>query len=137
LTFIFTDSPDLFQPTALHLLKYFTHWINHYVEKSSSSPFPPRNSHARWIFSLLSRIDDHISADDMNLLRNLARACLALLQQLIERKLAPSTSVAEEVADAMSKESCWIIIALVVHVWKQKDLWMDAESMLARFPVVA
>lgn len=73
----------------------------------------------------------------MNLLRNLARACLALLQQLIERKLAPSTSVAEEVADAMSKESCWIIIALVVHVWKQKDLWMDAESMLARFPVVA
>ncbi|KAF6762190.1 hypothetical protein DFP72DRAFT_1148399 [Ephemerocybe angulata] len=123
------------EPTALHLLMYFTHWINNHVQKSDQGVFPPRNSHARWIFALLSRVDTFVTADDMNLLRNLARACLALLRCLIERQLAPSTSKAAELPDAISKESCWIIISIIVHVWKQKDLWMDAESMLARFPV--
>ncbi|KAJ2931605.1 hypothetical protein H1R20_g5530, partial [Candolleomyces eurysporus] len=124
------------EPTALHLLMYFTHWINNHLEKGQDI-FPPRGSHARWIFALLSRIDDHVSADDMNLLRNLARACMALLKRRIERKLAPSTSASSDMLDSMSMEACWMIISIVVHVWKQKDLWMDAESMLRRFPATA
>lgn len=114
---------------------YFTHWINNHVQRADHTVFPPKNAHARWIFALLSRIDPIIGADEMNLLRNLARACLALLKLSIERELAPSTSKAAEIPDSMSKESCWMILSLVVHVWKQKDLWMDAESMLAKFPV--
>ncbi|TEB35775.1 hypothetical protein FA13DRAFT_1788379 [Coprinellus micaceus] len=125
------------ESTALHLLMYFTHWINNHLQKVDQNVFPPRNSHARWMFALLSRIEDYVSADDMNLLRNLVRACLALLKHIIERELAPSTSRISLVPDAMSKQSCWIIISTVVHVWKQKDLWVDAESILARFPVTA
>lgn len=116
---------------------YFTHWINNHVQKADQNVFPPRNSHARWIFSLLTRVGDYVSADDMNLLRNLARACLALLKHRIERELAPSTSKTSMLPDAMSRQSCWIIISTIVHVWKQKDLWMDAESMLARFPATS
>lgn len=112
---------------------YFTHWINNHLEKGQDV-FPPRSSHAHWIFALLSRIDDHVSADDMNLLRNLARACMALLRHRIERKLAPSTSASSDIPDSMTMEACWMIISIVVHVWKQKDLWMDVESMLKRFP---
>ncbi|KAJ3525240.1 hypothetical protein NMY22_g10661 [Coprinellus aureogranulatus] len=125
------------EQTAVHLLMYFTHWINNHIQKGKEDVFPLRNSHARWIFALLARVDDQISADDMNLLRNLARACLALLKHLIERELAPSTSRTSMLPDGMSKQSCWMIISIVVHVWKQKDLWIDAESMVAKFPATA
>ncbi|EAU84635.2 hypothetical protein CC1G_00154 [Coprinopsis cinerea okayama7 len=124
------------EPTALHLLMYFTHWLNSHLQSADRSSFCPRESHARWIFALLSRIDDHISADDMNLMRNLARACIGLLGNLIERRISPriSLSLSEEEDDSMSERSCWIILAVIVHVWKQRDLWMDAEAVLARFP---
>ena len=106
---------------------YFTHWINLHLHVSDSSYFPTE-SHARWIFSLLSRVDDYISADDMHLLRNLARACLGLLKQLkCERSLPQSDAAAGKM---MRESSCWIIITAIATVWKQRDLWMDAEDSL-------
>lgn len=123
---------------ALHLLLYFTYWINLYLQASDSS-YLPTESHGRWIFSLLSRIDDYISADDMHLLRNLARACLGLLKKLKQEKLLPQsdTALGSGSAGKMRESSCWIIITSIATVWKQRDLWIDAEDLLRRHSLPA
>ncbi|KAG6833939.1 hypothetical protein H0H87_007950 [Tephrocybe sp. NHM501043] len=54
--------------TALHLLMYFTHWINVHLQRPDPSS-RPIETHARWIFALLTKVDEVlISPDDMNLL---------------------------------------------------------------------
>ena len=71
---------------AIHLIMYFTYWINQYLETAerpntaAGNPYTPLESHARWIFSLLARVDSYCSADDMNGLRSLVRACLAFIR---------------------------------------------------------
>ncbi|PPQ65933.1 hypothetical protein CVT26_010695 [Gymnopilus dilepis] len=117
---------------ALHLLMYFTHWINLYIKAPDRSPHLPTESHARWIFSLLSRIDEHVSADDMNLLRNLARSCIALLKIIKQQQASLSQNSTRQSHNKMKEASCWIIITAIVSTWKQRDLWMDAEDMIRR-----
>jgi hypothetical protein len=121
---------------SLRLLMYFTHWIN---QQPSPSASQLTESHACWIFVLLSRIEDHISADDMSLLRNLARACLGILKASIpqhsmsgkpeEPSMAGHSDVVKR-DEIISERSCWIIISTIVGIWGQRDLWMDAEAML-------
>ncbi|TFK43702.1 hypothetical protein BDQ12DRAFT_675416 [Crucibulum laeve] len=125
---------------ALHLLMYFTHWINVHVEQTEASKHIVTDTHARWMFALLSRIDDHISADDISLLRNLARACLAYLKLIVQERTAyplipeaTSTSPSDS-EKTMSERSCWIIFSIVVDIWKQHDLWEDAHDLLSRIP---
>lgn len=113
---------------ALHLLMYFTHWINLYLQQRDQAHYP-EESHARWIFALLARVDDHISADDMNLLRNVARACLAFLKFLIKGRIT-STVQGLSPTNGLNERSCWIIVSTIIGNWKQRDLWMDAEDML-------
>ena len=100
---------------------YFTHWIQLYL-KAPQVDHAPTESHARWIFALLSQVDEHVSADDMNLLRNLARACLGLLKDMRGRSLS---------SQGMGEIACWFVVTIVADVWKQRDLWTDAESILA------
>ncbi|KAJ7129466.1 hypothetical protein C8R44DRAFT_776863 [Mycena epipterygia] len=114
------------QRMALHLLMYFTHWTNLHIQPEKLCRVT--QTHARWIFVLLSRIDDFISADDMHLLRNLARAYLTLLKDLTHSKI---TLVSE---DDINAGCCWLIISTVVGIWGQRDLWMDAEEMI-RCPI--
>ncbi|KAJ7721160.1 hypothetical protein DFH07DRAFT_302155 [Mycena maculata] len=109
------------QRMALHLLMYFTHWTNLHMQPEKLCRVT--QTHARWIFVLLSRVDDYISADDMHLLRNLARAYLALLKDL-------TRSTERLAADDINPGSCWLIISTVVGIWGQRDLWMDAEEMI-------
>ena len=116
---------------------YFTHWINVNVNDVDNMQTRITEVHARWIFVLLSRVEDHISADDMHLLRNLARALLALLKELKKKKSAAQNSDLDQADNKgieqfiISETSCWIVISAVAEFWCQKDLWMDAESMLA------
>jgi hypothetical protein len=100
---------------------YFTHWTNLHLQPEKRCRVT--QTHARWIFVLLSRVDDYISADDMHLLRNLARAYLALLKDLIHSKM-------ERVAEDINAASCWLIISTVVGIWGQRDLWMEAEEIM-------
>ncbi|KAJ6628856.1 hypothetical protein B0H10DRAFT_1989530 [Mycena sp. CBHHK59/15] len=111
------------QRMALHLLMYFTHWTNLHMQ--ADKPCRVTQTHARWIFVLLSRVDEYISADDMHLLRNLARAYLALLKELTGNK-----TEREALVDDINPRCCWLIISTVVGIWGQRDLWMDAEDML-------
>jgi Survival motor neuron (SMN) interacting protein 1 (SIP1) len=122
---------------------YFAHWINVHLAQPDVLSSRMTDSHAQWIFVLLSRIEDHILADDMSLLRNLARASIALLKQSIRKRnlgdKAEETSTVggEDVVESkdhyMSERSCWIIITTIASVWGQRDLWMDVDAMLAGF----
>ncbi|KAJ7094580.1 hypothetical protein B0H15DRAFT_946980 [Mycena belliarum] len=112
------------QRMALHLLMYFTHWTNLHLQPEKV--YRVTQTHARWIFFLLSRVDDYISADEMHLLRNLTRAFLALLGDLTR----PKAEAARAVPDDINPASCWLIISAVVGIWGQRDLWMDAEDTI-------
>ncbi|KAF7352617.1 hypothetical protein MVEN_01227300 [Mycena venus] len=93
------------QRMALHLLMYFTYWTNLHMQPEKRCRVT--QTHARWIFVLLSRVDDYISADDTHLLRNLARAYLALLKDSIH-------SGTEGVsAEDINPGCCWLIISTV------------------------
>jgi len=122
----------------LHLLMYFAHWINLYLHEPNTPTYRPTNVHARWIFSLLLRIDDYVSADDMNLLRNLARACLGYLKIMILDKtrdvsFESHSSIPKRSSNmqVMDERACWIIICAIVGIWGQRDLWADAEDALS------
>jgi Survival motor neuron (SMN) interacting protein 1 (SIP1) len=116
---------------------YFTHWINLHL----GQPDPPSSylteTHARWIFNLLSRVEDHITADDMSLLRSVARSCLALLKRLLgDGTLLAGGQMVNEIQPSdlaesrMSERSCWMIVSLVVGIWGQQDIWIEATDML-------
>ncbi|KZT13029.1 uncharacterized protein LAESUDRAFT_710129 [Laetiporus sulphureus 93-53] len=117
---------------ALHLLMYFTYWINLQLEHPNSQ-HEISETHARWMFVLLSRVEDYISADEMSLLRNLARACIRWIGE--SKRLQDVEATTESPAPApsrMDERSCWMVITAVVGIWGQKDLWMDAEAVLAK-----
>ncbi|TFY80047.1 hypothetical protein EWM64_g3968 [Hericium alpestre] len=173
---------------ALHLLMYFTHWLNLHLETlpqdtsaqapsstastpvstpskapaklpevapakiAHTSPYMPTDGHARWIFALLSRVDAFCSGDEISTLRALARSCLGLLRarrridddsgsgQASEDTMRPPDGVEPtgegepspvQATDLMSESACWMIVSIIVGVWGQRDLWMDAEDMLA------
>lgn len=123
---------------AIHLLMYFTHWINVHLQKPSDPLTTILAGHGRWIFALLTKIEDQLSADEMNLLRNLARACLGLIQRYRGRR-AKNDAALEGVASPalvgntthMSDASCWMTLAAIAGHWCQRDLWADAETTLA------
>lgn len=123
---------------SIHLLMYFTHWINVHLQNPSDPLATILVSHGRWIFALLTKIEDQLSADEMNLLRNLARACLGLIQRYRGRPTknnaglegVSSPSLVENTTH-MSDASCWMIFAAIAGYWSQRDLWADAETTLA------
>ncbi|TCD69845.1 hypothetical protein EIP91_005922 [Steccherinum ochraceum] len=114
---------------SLHLLMYFTHWINVFLEQPQPRNTHMTEAHARWMFSLLSRVEDYVTADETSLLRSLARACMSFMKDaLLQPSSAPQTDMDDE---RMSVRSCWFILVIVVDIWAQRDLWMDLEDMLA------
>ncbi|TBU23505.1 hypothetical protein BD311DRAFT_703794 [Dichomitus squalens] len=114
---------------AMHLLMYFGHWINTRVEEGHLPYTDITEAHARWIFALLSRVDDWISGDETSLLRNLARGCLELM---VERRKRPVAEESPEEPPAIDERSFWLIVTVIIGIWGQTDLWTDAESMLSK-----
>ena len=89
------------------------------------------------MFSLLTRIGDFVSSDDMNLLRNFVRACISLLGILMQQRVTSGGSeeyeklcFTETDAAPISEQSCWMIISIAIGVWAQRDLWDDVETAL-------
>ncbi|KAH9894433.1 hypothetical protein C8Q73DRAFT_745923 [Cubamyces lactineus] len=116
---------------AIHLLMYFTHWINLRLDSPTLSVTDITQSHARWMFTLLSRVDDWISSDETSLLRNLARACISLMAARRRRRAAENEDPEEgEDVKVMDDTSCWMIIGAITGMWGQTDLWTDAEVSL-------
>ena len=117
---------------------YFTHWINVHLQNVELRTGWITESHARWIFALLSRVEESVSADDMNLLRNLARAALALLKRRLIEKRRCDREGLRDVSGRdgtggpvpLGESGCWLIVTAVVGGWGQRDIWVDAEDML-------
>ena len=94
------------------------------------------------MFSLLTRIGDFVSSDDMNLLRNVVRACISLLTVLVRKRVSSggpeeyeALCFTETGATSISEQSCWMIISIAVGVWAQRDLWNDVEAALCGISV--
>lgn len=66
------------------ILRHLTFYINGTLEslqeyqEEPSNPLPA--SHARWAFAILALIDDHLTSDEMSILRDFARAAAAAAQ---------------------------------------------------------
>lgn len=110
---------------------YFAHWINLYLEESVHHECPITEAHGRWMFVLLSRVDDYISADEQSTLRSLARGCMSLIKERMVSPTADSSADSRKHSSVIGISSCWMIITAVIGIWGQRDLWMDAEATLA------
>jgi len=89
------------------------------------------------MFSILTRIGDFVSSDDMNLLRIFVRACISLLSALVQKRVSlggpeeyDKLCFAETGSTRISEQSCWMIVSIVIGVWAQWDLWDDVEVTL-------
>ena len=130
---------------------YFAHWINLHLEdetpQQSQQQQQPQyvvtEKHAQWMFVLLARVDDFISADETSTLRSLARGCLGLIKLRMQERVshgdalrnASGSSDVVPIAtssEVISETSCWMIITAIIGLWAQRDLWQDAEEMLAK-----
>ncbi|KAI0722248.1 hypothetical protein C8T65DRAFT_628733 [Cerioporus squamosus] len=116
---------------ALHLLMYFGHWIDRRLEEGRLPYTDITQSHGRWIFSLLSRVDDWISGDETSLLRGLARGCMGLMAESRRRPAPVDATKTGGAAELIDERSCWMIITAITGLWGQSDLWEDAENMLS------
>jgi hypothetical protein len=120
------------QKTTFHLLKYSIQWIETDPDQAKLT-----ETHARWMFSLLTRIGDFVSSDDVNLSRNFVRARTSLLAVLLQKRISSGgpeeydrLCFTETRATSISEQSCLMIISIVVVVWAQRDLWDDVETKL-------
>lgn len=105
---------------------YFTYWIQQYLEQPAARACPISETHARWMFVLLARVDGFITADEQSSLRTLARACISLIKERMQQPPAEDAP-----GRVIGVSSCWMVVATVTGMWGQRDLWMDAESMLS------
>ena len=110
---------------------YFGHWIDRRLEEGRLPYTDITQSHGRWMFALLSRVDDWISGDETSLLRGLARGCMGLMAEARRRPVPAEESMAGEPAEVIDERACWMIITAITGLWGQTDLWADAESMLS------
>lgn len=99
------------------------------------SPLPTAHE-LSWILSLLSILDSLLSGDEISSLRSLARTMLALsstsMQELEargENAVVGRSSIEkkEDEEDAEGRARCWMIVAAIAGVWRQKDLF-DGDS---------
>ena len=93
------------------------------------------------MFALLSRVDEHLSSDELSTLRGLARACIAFIKDLNKNDVAVKSEgevgprwVGDPADAPLDERACWIVVAIISDFWGQKDLWMDAESALQGLP---
>ena len=108
---------------------YFGHWINPRIEEGHLPHTDITDAHGRWMFTLLSRVDDWISGDETSMLRTLGRGCMELIAERRKRLVAKDSSQESSMIDEMS---CWMVVTAIIGVWGQTDLWMDAEGLLSK-----
>lgn len=73
---------------SVYLLRHFAFWIRGHVKEAAM--YDMTELHARWMFALLARLGQHMSADHMNSLRQVARACIELLQRRMQTRISSS-----------------------------------------------
>jgi len=119
---------------CLHILMYFGYWIDQYLQHHKTTD-RMTVTHARWVFALLSRVDEQLCSDEIHTLRVLARRFIALLGDASDSGIEEGEEDSSQDLNApMSRGACWMTITTIADFWGQKDLWMDAESALQALP---
>ncbi|KZT36718.1 hypothetical protein SISSUDRAFT_1049558, partial [Sistotremastrum suecicum HHB10207 ss-3] len=130
----------------VHLLRAFTYWLRHRRPRSDEATmriYAVELSHARWIFALLIKVDEHLTSDDISFLRELARACLEVIGDSYRELPSTSQSDEQDEEGELTETSArkpdfretgpwWSVVAAVASIWGQKDLWMDAEEIILK-----
>ncbi|KAG8847355.1 hypothetical protein FRB91_011869 [Serendipita sp. 411] len=97
----------------------------------------PKEVHQQWMFTLLGVLEDSRVSHDISSLRTLARACLRLV--CVARRLKMGEWVEwvlqegnAETGSTMSIRmgGFWMVIAAVVGIWGQHDLWDEARVQM-------
>jgi len=57
-------------------------------------------------------------------LRELARACLSLLKEMLLKNNGKGKEIEDE------RAPWWMVVAVVVGTWGQRDIWLEAEEMV-------
>lgn len=108
---------------------YFGHWINVRIEEGHLPHTDITDTHGRWMFTLLSKVDDWVSGDETSMLRTLARGCMELI---VERRKHPVAKKSPSESPGIDEVSCWMVITAIIGVWGQIDLWTDMEGVLSK-----
>jgi hypothetical protein len=99
------------------------------------------------MFCLLGRLDDNLVGEDISTLRILARACIRLIVAQLQVHPQPSsTGPMQEYAHTLSADlesealkeapegsgsgGYWMVIAAIVGVWGQFDIWEEAKQSM-------
>ncbi|KAG8988529.1 hypothetical protein FRB90_002691 [Tulasnella sp. 427] len=119
---------------TLLLLMFFGYWLNTRLEKNpclhngtSKQPVLCDND-AKWIFSLLARLDRELTSEQISTLRTLARACIELLVGSLSGKRKGKEVEGASLGDG--RAGCWMVIAAVSKGWGQLDLWDEAVAAI-------
>ncbi|KAG0139167.1 hypothetical protein CROQUDRAFT_55111 [Cronartium quercuum f. sp. fusiforme G11] len=133
------------QVTVIAILSHYTGWIEErlnslisLIEKhtalvendfegadSTTSPLEVSLLSAHdgsWLLGLLSILDSVLTSEDIYKLRALARVCKRIAQ------IADAASKQAESTDDTSHQEAaagWMVVAAIVDVWGQRDLWDD------------
>ncbi|CAE6522728.1 unnamed protein product [Rhizoctonia solani] len=133
---------------AVHLLMFIAHWIRRSLDhapppKPRPSHFPKH--HQQWTFSLLAHLDTGLRSEEISHLRELARACIAVVREDLESggPVVVEQDVVGGNGEGRGEEGkyahltgTWMIIAAIAAVWGQRDMWQNAEEALADLVLV-
>ncbi|KAF8743333.1 Survival motor neuron (SMN) interacting protein 1, partial [Rhizoctonia solani] len=154
------DSPRLPTPSILkslddhgtiHLLMFVAYWIRRSLDYSPSLKIPPTRPlhfpkhHQQWTFSLLAHLDTGLRSEEISHLRELARACIAVVREDLEGEgpaIVDQSTVGgrdereEEKGKYSHLTGVWMVIAAIASIWGQRDMWQNAEEALADLVLV-
>ncbi|CAE7233434.1 unnamed protein product [Rhizoctonia solani] len=135
---------------TVHLLMFMAHWIRRSLEHA---PLPnPRpchfpKHHQQWTFSWLAHLDSGLRSEEISHLRELARACIAVIREDLEGEgpvVVDQDAVGGRGGNGIQGESAkythlagtWMIVAAIASIWGQRDMWQNAEETLADLVLV-
>ncbi|WFD36747.1 hypothetical protein MCUN1_003634 [Malassezia cuniculi] len=105
---------------VLFVLNLFRRWLTHPVARSSESAVHP--AYTRWILSLLARLDSRLCGEEIATLRSLVRRIVACVRN--------ARNEAHNDQYSPTEASAWMVVASVIGVWGQWDLWDEARTYL-------
>ena len=115
---------------------------------------------SKWLFSLLAHADNElVGGKDIGILRDLARVCMELVRRSLNAEARLGNSNSSEAGDPNAegledgemegdastnnwgspdpirdretgRSGCWMVVAAIVSVWRQSDLWVEASARL-------
>ncbi|KAH7343420.1 survival motor neuron interacting protein 1-domain-containing protein [Rhizoctonia solani] len=136
---------------TVHLLMFIAHWIRRSLDyapppKPRPAHFPKH--HQQWTFSLLAHLDTGLRSEEISHLRELARACIAVVKADLESE-GPAIVDQDVVGGSGAGNSkgggerkyihltgAWMIIAAIASIWGQRDMWQNTEEALADLVLV-